>query len=62
VTVAVESRRRRSPGAAALEDHMRICPRCRAVAVAQLEPTTLCAAGQLLATAAYKNRARRQRS
>ncbi len=50
---------RRSPGAAALEDHMRICSLCRAVATAKQEVTKLCAAGRLLALATYKARARR---
>ena len=48
-----------SPGAVALEGHVVLCSRCRAVAIAGQSPTMFCAAGRLLAVAALRRRIRR---
>jgi hypothetical protein len=54
--------RRQSPGARLLEEHARVCSRCRAVAISGQRLSRLCVAGQLLATAALLARAGRRSS
>ena len=60
--MAAQEKKRVSPGAVALEGHVGLCSRCRAVVIAGQSPTMFCAAGRLLAVAALRPRMRRQAS
>lgn len=61
--VHVRARARRvSPVVTALEDHINLCRRCLAVAIANQPATKFCAAGRILSEAALKQRAKRSPS